>query len=205
MLTTRYKPFFNRCCASTARALARRGMTPNSVTLLGLALGAVSCLVLVRTRNIPLFCLLITLVGLGDALDGAVARVSGRATKFGAYLDAMADRYFEAMVAVSVAYVTGYWLLSCLVLAGAFGISYAKARAALEVPVTNTEWPDWMERAERDALFILGLWLSSVVPWRPGGHDLFYWTLVGLAVATHATVLQRMRRAHRLIAARAER
>ncbi len=205
MLTTRYKPFFNRCFASAARTLARAGVTPNALTLGGLALGAACCLFLVRTRNIPVFCLLIMLVGLCDALDGAVARVAGRATPFGAYLDAMADRYVEAMVALAVAQVTGYWVLSMIVLAGAFGISYAKARAALEAPVTNTEWPDWMERAERSALFILGLFLSSIVPWRPGGHDLFYWTLVGLAVATHATVLQRMRRARSLIAARAAR
>ena len=205
MLITRYKPFLNRCVEPLARRLAHWGVTPNALTLGGLALGALCCLFFVLTRQTVAFCLLILAAGLCDVLDGAVARVSHRTTKFGAYLDAMADRYFEAMVAVSVAYVTGYWLLSLIVLAGAFAISYAKARAGLEVPVSNTEWPDGMERAERSALFVAGLLLSALVPWRPGGHDLFYWTLIGLAVATHATVWQRMRRAQQLIAERSTR
>ena len=204
MLTTRYKPFFNRCCEPPARWLARRGVTPDALTLAGLALGAACCVFLVVTRQVAVFCVLILALGLCDALDGAVARVSGRATKFGSYLDAMSDRYFEAMVVLAVAHVTGYWMWSLVVLAGTFAISYAKARAAMEVPVANNEWPDWMERMERDVLFIAGLFLSTLVSWQPFGHDLFYWTLIGLAVATHATVVQRVLRARRLILARAK-
>ena len=202
MITTTYKAFFNRVFEPPARVLVRCGVTPNLLTLAGLLLGLLCCLFLVVTRQVALFCVLVAAVGLCDALDGAVARVSGTATRFGAYLDAMADRYVEAAVALAAAYVTGYWMWSLVVLAGSFGISYAKARAAMEVPIANNEWPDWMERAERGALFILGFFLSAVLPWRPGGHDLFYWTLVVLAVATHATVIQRVLRARRIIAAR---
>lgn len=202
MITTRYKSFFNRCFDAPARVLARAGVTPNLLTLAGLLLGLLCCLWFVLTRRTALFCIFLTAVGLCDALDGAVARVTGRSTKFGAYLDAMADRYVEAAVALAAAYVTGYWVLSLVVLAGSFGISYAKARAAMEAPIANNEWPDWMERAERGALFILGLFGSAVLPWRPLGRDLFWWTLLLLAAATHATVIQRMLRARRLIAAR---
>jgi len=111
----------------------------------------------------------------------------------------MADRYAEAAVALTVAWVTGYWWLVSLMLVGALLVSYAKARASLEVPVKNTEWPDVMERVERDLLFIGGLALSVVVPRTVGGHDLFWWTLVVLAIATHLTVVQRIWRARRFI------
>ena len=134
-----------------------------------------------------------------DAVDGAVARAGGRATKWGAYLDALVDRYGEGLVVVSVAAVTGTWLLSSLVLLGALLVSYAKARAAMEVPVSNQEWPDLMERAERGLVYVAGLTMSQVVTWTPLGHDLFWWTLVVLAGLIHVTVWQRMRRAYQLI------
>ena len=78
-------------------------------------------------------------------------------------------------------------------------MSYAKARAAMEVAVSNLEWPDLMERAERSLLFGAGLVAGALVPWRPLGHDLFWWTLVLLALLTHLTVLQRALRARRYI------
>ncbi len=123
----------------------------------------------------------------------------GRVTKFGSYLDAMCDRYFDSVVVLSVAVVTGYWALSLIVLVGSLLVSYGKARAAMEVPVSNQEWPDLMERGERAVLYVGGLAAGALVPWRPLGHDLFWWALLLLAVLVHLTVLQRILRARRLI------
>ncbi len=202
MLATRYKAAFNQLFDPVARGLSRKGISPSAVTLSGLVLGGACCLFLLATRRILPFCILVTLASLFDAVDGAVARVSGRLTRFGAYLDAMCDRYAESAVALSVAWVTGYWALSMVMLVGALAVSYAKARAALEVPISNTEWPDLMERAERDVLYIVGLAASQLLPWKPLGKDLFWWTLVVLGVLIHATVIQRVLRAKRLIGAR---
>ena len=202
MLATRYKPLLNRTLEPLAKIIARAGISPTAITVAGVLLATLVCVWLLYARAILPFCLAILLVGLLDGVDGVVARVSGRETKFGAYLDAMADRYTESIIVVSVAYVTGYWALSMVVLAGALLVSYAKARAAMEVVVTNLEWPDLMERTERGLLFIAGLALSAVCPWRPLGHDLFWWTLVILAVLIHATVIQRIVRARRFIASR---
>ena len=202
MLTTRHKTALNRVFEPPARWVARLGIGPSVVTVGGLALVVASCLVLLVTRRIVSFCVLVTLASLLDALDGAVARVSGRVTKFGAYLDAVCDRVGEAVVIISVASVTGYWRLSAIVLAGAMLVSYTKARAAMEVPISNLEWPDLMERAERGAIYIVGLALSRFIPWRPLGRDLFSWTLVVLTALIYATVLQRLLRARRLIEAR---
>lgn len=172
------------------------------MSLLGVALVAASCVYLLRTRNLLVFCALAGGATLFDALDGAIARAGGRVTEFGAYLDAMCDRYGEVLIVLAVASVTGYWTLSMAVLAGSLLVSYAKARAAMEVSVSNLEWPDLMERTERGAIFLIGLALSQLTAWRPLGRDVFWWTLAVLAALIHATVVQRMLRARRLIAGR---
>ncbi|MBI3324913.1 MAG: CDP-alcohol phosphatidyltransferase family protein [Candidatus Omnitrophica bacterium] len=203
MLTTRYKRAFNRCFEPSARVLLRLGLGPTAVTLSGLTLIAIGCALVLVTKRIIAFCAWIAVVGLIDALDGAVARAGGRVTAFGAYLDAMCDRYVEALVVLTGAVLSGYWVLSGSVLVGAMLVSYAKARAAIEVPVSNLEWPDLMERAERGYCYVAGLLASQLVPFRPLGHDLFWWTLLVLSVLVHATVIQRMLRARKFIQSRA--
>jgi len=194
--------WFHRLTNPLVQALVRRNVSPSAVTLTGLGVVLASCLWLVLARRILPFCLLVTAGALLDSVDGAVARAGGRVTKFGAYLDALCDRYSEAAVILAVAAVTGYWALSLVALAGGMLVSYAKARAAMEAPVANREWPDLMERTERGIFYIVGLAVSQVVPWKPFGHDLFWWTLIVFCVLVHATVLQRIRRAKRLIEAR---
>ncbi|MBI2104832.1 MAG: CDP-alcohol phosphatidyltransferase family protein [Candidatus Omnitrophica bacterium] len=199
MLTSRYKAVINRGFEPLAAGLARAGIPPAAITLAGPLLTSLVCLWFVRTRAVLPFCAAMVVVGCLDGLDGALARAGGRVTKFGAYLDALCDRYVEGMVVLAAAAVTGYWLLSMAALTGALLVSYAKARAAMEVPVSNLEWPDLMERAERSLLFGAGLVAGAVVPWAPLGRDLFWWTLALLALLTHLTVLQRALRARRFI------
>ena len=199
MLTSRYKPLLNQLLEPFAARLAQGGVPPLAITLTTPLVTLLVCLWFLRTHALLPFALVMLAVGCLDGLDGAVARASGRVTKFGAYLDAVCDRYVEAMVALSVAYVSGYWTLTMIVLVGALLVSYTKARAAMEVAVSNQEWPDLMERTERGVLFLAGLMASAIVPWRPLGYDLFWWTLVLLAVLIHLTVVQRVFRARRLI------
>ena len=203
MLTTRYKQVLNRILQPCASLIARSGISPSAITLATPVLTAGACFWLIRTQRVAPFCAAMGAVGLLDALDGAVARAGGRVTKFGAYLDAMCDRYVEIMVVLTVAYVTGYWVLSGVVLAGSLLVSYAKARAAMEVSVSNQEWPDLMERAERGVFFLIGLVAGAYSPWWPLGRTLFWWTLVILAALTHLTVFQRILRARRFIRERA--
>ncbi len=199
MVTSRFKPVINRWLEPIAVRIARSGVAPSVLTLAGLFLSALVCLWFLHSHAVVPFCVAMLAVGCLDGLDGAVARVSGRVTKFGAYLDALCDRYVETMVVVSVAAVTGYWALSGIVLAGALLVSYAKARAAMEVTIANEEWPDLMERTERGVLFLIGLAASAIVPLRVLGHDLFWWTLLLLAILTHLTVVQRVLRSRRFI------
>lgn len=204
-LTSPYKSALSRAIEPFAAGVSRLGISPTAITLSTPILTGLVCLWFARTRAVVPFCVAMLAVGCLDVLDGAVARVSGRVTKLGAYLDAICDRYVEAIVVLTVAWVSGYWGLSVVVLAGAQLVSYAKARAAMEVPVSNQEWPDLMERGERSLLFLTGLVAGEVIPWRPFGKDLFWWTLAAIAVLVHATVLQRVWRARRFILERGRR
>lgn len=202
MITARYKARIDQSLSPLARLVLGAGISPNALTLAAPLLGSLACLWFLRTRAVLPFCVLISAIGAIDALDGLVARLGGRVSKFGAYLDAMCDRYFEVIVVLAVASVSGYWAGCLIVLSGSLLISYAKARAALEVPVANEEWPDLMERTERDVLFIAGYAVHDAFGWQILGRDLFWWTLAVLAVLVHVTVIQRILRARRYILAR---
>src|SRR5258708_5856592 len=81
------------------KLLARTGISPNAVTILG---GVLSCGVAATigvVRPAPAVAgLLILGATFFDALDGAVAKQTGRSTKFGAFLDSVTDRVSDAAV-----------------------------------------------------------------------------------------------------------
>lgn len=198
-MLTPYKAHFRRAPEAVARVFIRLGFSPNGITLFGLLLGILTCLFFLWNRNGVLFGFLMILWGLLDAVDGAAARLTNQITKFGSYLDAMCDRIFETVAILVTAYVSGHWVLSFLLATGAVLISYAKARAAMEVSVSNTEWPDFMERTERDIMFAIGIILWGFFPGAFFGKDILFWVLLGLNLAVYGTLAQRILRAKRFI------
>lgn len=198
-MISNYRESLNQYFNVVGRKVAATGITPNQLTLLGLALSFLACLVLLITKNQILFFILILLFGMVDVLDGVVARLTQKTSKFGGYLDAMCDRYVEIASLFSMAVITGYWALSFWVICGSLLTSYAKARAAMEVSISNLEWPDFMERGERCIIFLLGVLASGLWQGQVFGHDLYYWALVILAAGTNYTALQRGLRAKKII------
>lgn len=201
-MLTPYKAYFRRGPEAVARFFIRLGFSPNGITLFGLFLGLLTCLLFIWNRNAVLFGFLMIACGLFDAVDGAAARLTNQITKFGSYLDAICDRIFEATGTLAVAYVSGHWVLCFLVTVGAMLVSYAKARASMEVNVSNAEWPDFMERTERDVVFAIGVILWGFFPGSFFGKDLLFWVLVGLNLAVYGTLVQRLFRAKSFIEAR---
>lgn len=201
-MLTPYKVHFRKASESVARVFLAAGLTPNGITLLGLFLGLAACVVYVLNHNAVLFGFLMVFFGLFDAIDGAAARLTNRMTKFGSYLDAICDRVFESAVLFSAAYVTGEWILSFCLIVGIFLISYAKARAAMEVNVDNNEWPDLMERTERGIIFATGMIAWGFFPVMIFGHNLFFWMICFLNIAVFTTVIQRILRAKGIIETR---
>ena len=84
-----------------ARFFSRLGLTPNSITLLGFAISAAAAIVVgagfTLAAGIVFF-----LGGVLDLFDGALARLTGRTTKFGALLDSVMDRLGEAALFLGI-------------------------------------------------------------------------------------------------------
>src|SRR5579859_2559047 len=92
-----------RLAEAIARGLARTGVSPTQLTLVGFGLN-VAVAVVLALGFLTLGGLLLLLAGAFDTLDGALARVSKRATTFGAFLDSTLDRYSEAALLLGLLY-----------------------------------------------------------------------------------------------------
>jgi len=111
-----------------------------------------------------------------DIFDGPVARIQGRVSAFGGFLDSILDRYADLVIFLGLliyyAQVNrfGYALLVSAGMAGAVMVSYAQARA--ESLIGDCRIGFW-ERPERIVLMVLGalsnrmplaLWLLAIGP-----------------------------------------
>ena len=174
--------------APGARFFVRLGISPNAITLIGLA-GAVGAALLVSQSLLVWGGLALIIASGLDMFDGAVARATGRVSKFGGLLDSVADRISEAAILagmlahfLSESDDTGA-LLAMAAMATSFMISYVRARAGglrvdCEVGV--------LTRVERvvllSASLIVGQWWAPALPW----------TLAIIAALAAVTTVQRI-------------
>jgi CDP-diacylglycerol--glycerol-3-phosphate 3-phosphatidyltransferase len=145
------------------RGLARLGVGPNTLTTIGLLLTIASALVIASGRPV-LGAVVLFVGGSMDALDGTVARVSGRSTPFGGFYDSVSDRISDGVVLAGVA----WWVadrprlllltLASLVLAEV--TSYVRARAE---SIDLTCEVGLIERAERGILMLVGLLVAPLL------------------------------------------
>ena len=178
------------------RVLAARGVTADAVTIAAMFLSAANSLAFLAHRNPLVYGLLLTLTELLDNVDGAVARVSGRKTRYGSFLDAATDRYKEALSLFVVCWVTGHWTSGFAAVTGSLLVSYHHARASMEGAPSTASSVDLFERFERVATLVLGLVLTKFLP--PGiffGESALFGAVVVIATFSHLTAIQRLWRA----------
>lgn len=163
--------------------LDRRGVNPSHLTLGGLFINAVGCL-LYAYGHFLTGSLVILVAGLFDMLDGALARSADKATKFGAYIDSVVDRYSDFLIFGGLLIYfartrhPGLVSLVLVVIAGALLTSYTKARAESLILRCDV---GWIERPERIIIICTGGIFQFLVP-----------ALWVLAFTTHLTALQRI-------------
>jgi CDP-diacylglycerol--glycerol-3-phosphate 3-phosphatidyltransferase len=116
------------------RLFLRLGLTPNMVTVLGVAGNLVGAYYLARGELLT-GGILIAVMTPVDALDGTMARLRGEASDWGAYVDSVSDRYSELIIYGGLLYhflmlgeSTG-GMLTFAAAAGSVLVSYVKARA----------------------------------------------------------------------------
>lgn len=193
MLTKWARSFFRGFLETVGRFFVRLGVTPNQLTLVGLFLQAVVAGV-IAAGYLQLAGVLLVLFSIFDAFDGTVARLTGRVSRFGSFLDSTLDRYAEAFVLFGILiYTLGLpepgteVLLVYASIVGSLLVSYTRAKAeSLGIPCTE----GILTRAERVALLVLGLLLSPYTLWiLPNSLTLVLWLL---AILSNFTAVQRI-------------
>jgi phosphatidylglycerophosphate synthase len=179
MLSARLGHFFDTPLGFIAKRIP---FSPNFLSVIGFLITAAAAFII--PHHLLLGGIFIMIGGIFDMLDGIVARTTGKATKFGAFLDSVLDRYSDALLFLSIAWYlaahgdhTGSFL-SIGTLVGAFLISYARARAEGLGESCHT---GIMERPERIILLIVATLTGWLVP--------VLWIMLTL---THVTVIQRV-------------
>lgn len=177
-----------------ARAFNAVGLTPNSITLLGFSVCVVGAALVALSW--PLYGGIVFLLGgILDLFDGALARLTARASPFGALLDSVFDRLGEAalFVGLGVYYLRGdlppgQLILSMLaVLLGLVfsqGVSYLRARGEGLGAFTRS---GVMTRTERVIILGTGLIVEGLAP-----VPIMVWVLWAIAGVSCFTLFQRM-------------
>ncbi len=166
------------------RFLGGLGLTPNMLTVIGVILNTLVAGV-IAFWDIRIGGALLLVASAFDMLDGAVARATGKGSKFGGFLDSTLDRYSESIVYLGVLvyildtddYKTGA-ILTLLATTGALLISYSRARAEA---IGYKASVGLVARPERVILLALCLMIDKPM-----------WALWALAILTHITAFTRI-------------
>ncbi|HKW08619.1 MAG TPA: CDP-alcohol phosphatidyltransferase family protein [Candidatus Dormibacteraeota bacterium] len=189
MFTTRFEAWVRRHAEALIAALGRSPLTPNQVTVVGLALTFFAS-GLVAFGQLRWAGIVLIFAGTCDILDGALARTTNAAYPYGAFLDSTLDRYSEGAVYLGLAayFVTiggplQRWLVlaTLAALAGSFLVSYVRARAQ---SLGFTCKSGLFQRPERVVVTVIGLLI---------GGPVLYVVVFLLAIVTNVTALQRIR------------
>ena len=183
MFTEVARKYFRILYEPPARFMSAWGVSPNVVTIFGFFLMVGIAVVLARGY---LFWsgILMIVAALFDAVDGTLARMMGRTSRFGAFLDSTLDRYSEAIIFLGLfIYLSGQnqkleLLLIYATVVGSLMVSYARARAeGIGVSLKD----GFFTRFERVFLLVVGLLFNQLT--------IVLWVLV---IFTNFTALQRM-------------
>jgi len=172
MVTAQIGDAFARPVDALVRAFAR--FSPDVLTITGLVLNGLACAFFAfaggKGWSSPHLLRVGAVVALAaaifDMLDGRVARLRGRETKFGAFLDSTMDRYSDMVLYMGLMILyarldkTPHMVLVWVAAFGSFMTSYARARAESLIPRCTV---GLLERPERIVLLILGGLLNRMV------------------------------------------
>ncbi len=166
-----------------ATSIFGNNVHPHLLTIMGFLInvGAAVCL---GTGYWVFAGSLILIAGFFDVLDGAVARVFNKTSKFGGFLDSVIDRYSDIVLLIGIIWYYAmrgnlvYVFIVCIVLMGCILIPYSRAKAEVFINHCNI---GLMDRAERTIFLALGSMFNVM--------NVVLWVL---AILTHFTVFQRI-------------
>ncbi len=166
--------------------LAPTRVTPNQVTFASFAIALASAAAFVADSYV-IGGILAQSSSILDGVDGDLARVQGTATHFGAFWDAVLDRYADAAIIVGMTVAahncnSNAWLIGAMALTGSLIVSYTRARSEASVGVRfHSGLTALGTRDVRLAVIFLGALAGQILL-----------TLVILAALTNVVVISRI-------------
>lgn len=189
----KYKEKFKLIEKFVGKIFSRIPLSPNQYTFLALFFALFSFYFLIK-KNLILATILFGVASFLDFVDGAVARYKGIATKIGAYLDTICDRYVEAILIFGLMFLPfpkiflPHYIWLSLILFGSILTTYAKAAAKEKELVTQELKGGLLSRGERLIVLIFSLILAEI----DKTLKISLYLLIFLAILTNITALQRI-------------
>lgn len=195
MLSNLIEDWARGIARQVGRFVAKSHLSPNALTIIGFLLNFPAAFILAQGQSWSWWvgALLVLFAGAFDMLDGAVAKVTGKTTKFGAFLDSTLDRCSEVVVFLGLLlyYRSGPTTdqhhgstLVFIAIAGSLLVSYVKARA--EGLGMECKGVGLLPRPERVLMIVAG---CIVNVWWNLGLIVVLWIL---AIGTNVTAIQRI-------------
>lgn len=183
MLTDKVRQWGRGIVDPIAGFVSRTGISPNGVTFIGFLLMAGVGLVLSQ-GYLQLAGVLLVVAAFFDAIDGTMARMQNRVTRFGGFFDSTLDRYAEAAIFLGIlVYYLGRDASTEVILAyatiiGSLMVSYTRARGeGLGISIRG----GLLSRLERMVILVIFLLLNQLT--------IALWILAPL---TNFTAIQRI-------------
>ncbi len=184
-LLGKFRAKYEAAMQPVGRKLGKYGIKPNTITTISLMVSFIAAYAYVLKSPV-MGAVGLAAASLIDTLDGAVARATGSATRFGAVYDHVLDRYAEFAVLSGMglgALVDWPWVIF-----GLFGMvmaSYTRAKAE-SVGGLPSCTVGIAERQEKIILLLIGSLLQ------PFFSLALTMAVVAVGVVSHITVVQRL-------------
>ena len=179
-----------------ARIFGRLGFTPNALTVVGFGIAIVGAYFAAR-QSWLLAGLVVAFGAIFDLFDGALARATGKVSKFGAFLDSTFDRLGESVVYIGIFWglevtrdiegaTSGGGILAVTAMAASLMVSYVRARAeGLGFsPGTGMASVGFAPREVRMLILVVGLILTGLA----GGVGTMFYPNEAASIAMYGSL-----------------
>ena len=176
--------FIGTVCMFPLRAIINTsvalGIHPNTLTLIGVLINVAAAWALGKDMFL-LAGVIMIVANIFDFIDGKVAHITGKSSRFGAFWDSTLDRFSDIALFLGLTYLyadlrrTDYVMIASLAMMFSIMTSYARARAESLIEKCKV---GFMERPERIVLFMIGAFTDRMAA--------VLWVILILAIATVA-------------------
>ena len=197
----RLRPIFAPIIKFLAKGFIKLRITPNFATLIMLFFSILSSLSLIVLDNLLLFGVFIFITGIMDGIDGAIARLTNKNSKFGAFFDSSMDRLSEGIIYLAIVWKSSelfgkfmrlglFFIWICLIFS--LLISYIRARVDLEISKGENKYDSnigLFARSERLFYLVILSFLSKFLG--PMELAIFSWGIVLFSILILETFIHR--------------